>query len=79
MKKIALIIVVLSTFLCGYPNSQSYGADTEEDNGSAPIIVDSYASTVVRPGKTWKIYLRVKDNDGDCHGFYEGGEHSFSN
>ena len=57
--------MVLSTFVFSYAGSQSYGADTGEDKGTAPIIVESYATTVIRPGKTWKIYLRVKDNDGD--------------
>ena len=65
MKKIAWVVLALSTFLCGYPNSQSYGADTVEDKGTAPIILDSYATNVVRPGRTWKIYLRAIDNDGD--------------
>ena len=65
MKKKILIVMALSTFVFGSADFQAYCADTEEDQGTAPIIVDSYATTVVRPGRTWNIYLRVKDNDGD--------------
>ena len=65
MIKRILTVMALSTFVFGYAGSQTYCADTKEDKGTAPIIVDSYAATVVRPGRTWNIYLRVKDNDGD--------------
>ena len=65
MKKRILIVMAISTIFFGYAGSQAYCAETDEDKGTAPIIVDSYAPTVVRPGRTWNIYLRVKDNDGD--------------
>jgi len=65
MKKRILIVMALGIFVFGYAGSQAYCAETEENKGTAPIIVDSYAPTVVRPGRTWNIYLRVKDNDGD--------------
>jgi hypothetical protein len=44
---------------------QSHGADVGKDKGHAPTIVDSYATSVIRPGKTWRIYLYVRDDDGD--------------
>ena len=33
--------------------------------GSPPQILASYAEQVVRPGETWKVYLRVRDVDCD--------------
>jgi hypothetical protein len=36
-----------------------------QDKGSAHVIVDYYAAKVIRPGDTWKIFLRAEDPDGD--------------
>jgi len=30
-----------------------------------PRIIDAFASKAISPGKTWKIYLRAEDADGD--------------
>ena len=35
------------------------------DEGSPPQILASHAEQVVRPGETWKVYLRVRDVDCD--------------
>ena len=70
MKRITLVVVVLTIFLFAYPSFQSYSADTGEDKGTAPVIVDSYATNVVRPGRTWNIYLRANDDDGDMRDIF---------
>ena len=31
----------------------------------APKLADSFASDVIRPGTSWRVYLRAKDIDGD--------------
>ena len=36
-----------------------------EEKGQPPVLIDYYASNVIRPGTTWKIYLKAKDKDGD--------------
>lgn len=36
-----------------------------KDNGRPPVIVDCYAPALIRPGSTWRIYLRAEDEDGD--------------
>ena len=33
--------------------------------GQPPVILDSYAPSQIRPGETWRVYLRAKDPDGD--------------
>lgn len=64
MKKVFLI-TLLSLLLvnCGFRwEGQRPG---RRDEGSPPEILASYAEQVVRPGETWKVYLRVRDVDCD--------------
>ena len=35
------------------------------DKKGVPRITDAFASKAIAPGKTWKIYLRAEDVDGD--------------
>ena len=35
------------------------------DRGSPPEVLSYYADQVIRPGDTWKVYLKVKDVDCD--------------
>jgi hypothetical protein len=41
------------------------GVKTAPGGGENPVILDSYASDTVRPGATWRIFLKTKDSDGD--------------
>jgi hypothetical protein len=36
-----------------------------ETQGQPPVLIDYYAAAVIRPGTTWKIYLKAKDKGGD--------------
>ena len=65
MLKKVLIILTLGSLQLGYSTLQAYGAKNKEDSAHAPVILDYYAAEVIRPGATWKIYLRAKDNEGD--------------
>ena len=35
-----------------------------------PVITQSFASKEMRPGDTWKVYLKVSDPDGDMKSIY---------
>ena len=64
MKKVFLISL-LSLLLvdCGFRwEGQGPG---RRDEGSPPEILASYAAQVIRPGETWKVYLRIRDVDCD--------------
>ena len=65
MKEKILFTLAVTFLIFSCAGSQPHGADTEKDKGHAPTIVDSYAPSVIRPGKTWRIYLRARDDDGD--------------
>jgi hypothetical protein len=36
-----------------------------QEKGGAPAIIDHYAAAAIRPGETWKIFLRAQHPDGD--------------
>lgn len=43
----------------------------EEKYGkSIPVITQSFASPQLRPGDTWKVYLKASDPDGDMKNLY---------
>lgn len=65
MEKKVLFTLAVTFLIFGCAGSQPHGADVGKDKGHAPTIVDSYAPSVIRPGKTWRIYLRARDDDGD--------------
>ena len=59
-----LFALVLLALVWGFPDFQDYSARAQEA-GQAPMIIDSYAASVIRPGSSWRIYLHAKDDDGD--------------
>ena len=65
MNNKALLIILVSLLLvsCGL-KWEGQGPGPREE-GSPPQILASYAEQVVRPGETWKVYLRVRDVDCD--------------
>ena len=40
-----------------------------EERGNVPVIIDSYAPDIIRPGDTWRVYLHAEDVDGDMKQF----------
>ena len=65
MTKKVFFITLVSLLLvnCGFKwEGQGPGP---RDEGSPPQILASYAEQVVRPGETWKVYLKVRDVDCD--------------
>ncbi len=61
----ALLLLLMG---CAGP---SFFQDREEKYGkSVPVITQSFASQQIRPGDTWKIYIKASDPDGDIKNLY---------
>ena len=58
------LVVTLLLGSCSGLQVQDYDKVFDE-KGQPPLLIDSYAAAVIRPGITWKIYLEAKDEDGD--------------
>ena len=58
-KRNLLLVIALSIPLLGF-----FGKDNEK-KGKPPTILDVYAVSAIQPGRNWKVFLRVKDDDGD--------------
>lgn len=59
MKRTVLAILILSLLFWVCAGSRQASAN------EAPEIGDSFASNVIRPGTSWRVYLRANDIDGD--------------
>lgn len=59
MKRTVLATLVLGILFWVCSGSRQSSAN------EAPEIVDSYASSVIRPGTSWRVYLRANDIDGN--------------
>ena len=59
MQRTVLAALVLSLLFWVCAGSRQTSAN------DAPAILDSYASSVIRPGTSWRVYLRAKDVDGN--------------
>ncbi len=64
LKKNVLVILLLFV-LAGCTTCK--GVRTGEGGDEPPIILDSYGAESVRPGATWRVFLKVQDVDGDIH------------
>jgi len=58
-KRNLLLVIALSIPLLGF-----FGRSNDRQ-GKPPIILGSYAPRVIQPGRIWKVFLHVKDDDGD--------------
>ena len=62
------IVVVALTGLLSWGatfQAQAYETGTQQEKGQGPMILDYYAPQVIRPGTTWRIYLKAEDKDGN--------------
>jgi hypothetical protein len=66
MSKSVLITSMLGVllFACSGLGIEDYN-EVFKEKGHPPIILGYYAPEAIRPGTTWKIYLRAEDKDGD--------------
>jgi hypothetical protein len=58
-----LLLATVLLFGCGLSWKSERPLQTKE--GSAPEILAFHAEQVIRPGETWRIYLKIQDIDCD--------------
>jgi len=63
MLKKNLLVILFFVFFAGCTICK--GVKTAPDGGKPPVILDSYAAESVRPGATWRVFLKAQDQDGD--------------
>jgi len=67
MKRALLAAVFCSLLIVTSPNLSQSGANEGQQAAQGPVIFDSYANPTVRPGSSWRIYLRARDEGGDMN------------
>jgi hypothetical protein len=65
MLKKAWIVLAMVAILGGCQKPPQFEQEHSGDKGHAPVIEGYYAVNSVRPGETWNVYLKGKDEDGD--------------
>ena len=65
MNKKIYVLLALSILISGCASFTRCDKTSTSDKGQPPVILDSYAPSQIRPGATWRVYLRAKDPDGD--------------
>jgi len=65
MSKKIYVLLALCILISGCASLTRCEKTSTSDKGQPPIILDSYAPSQIRPGATWRVYLRAKDPDGD--------------
>lgn len=60
-----LLVALFVALLAGYAASQKVAEAAGDEKGKAPVIHDKFAAEVIRPGDSWRVYLKAKDADGD--------------
>jgi hypothetical protein len=60
------VLVILLLFLVAGCTACK-GVKTDQGGDEPPRILDSYAAQSVRPGATWRVFLKAQDADGDMH------------
>ena len=65
MNKKIYVLLALSILISGCASFTRCEKTSTSDKGQPPVILDSYAASQIRPGATWRVYLRAKDPDGD--------------
>jgi len=65
MNKRIYVLLAFCTLIWGCASFTQCEKISTPGKGQPPVILDSYASSQIRPGATWRVYLRAKDPDGD--------------
>jgi hypothetical protein len=65
MNKKIYLLLALCILISGCASFTRCEKISTSGKGQPPVILDSYAPSQIRPGATWRVYLRAKDPDGD--------------
>ena len=65
MNKKIYVLLALCILIWGCASFTRCEKTSTSGKGQPPVILDSYAPSQIRPGATWRVYLRAKDPDGD--------------
>ena len=65
MNKKIYVLLALCILISGCASFTRCEKISTSGKGQPPVIFDSYAPSQIRPGTTWRVYLRAKDPDGD--------------
>jgi hypothetical protein len=65
MNKKIYVLLAFCILIWGCASFTRCEKTSTSGKGQPPVIVDSYAPSQIRPGATWRVYLRAKDPDGD--------------
>ena len=71
--KFALIGMIL-VGIVGCAHTGGIGEKEKIYGKNAPVIEQSFASDQLRPGESWKIYIRASDPDGDMETIFAAVE-----
>jgi hypothetical protein len=64
MNKKIFALIVAFILAIGWAMVEPRAAQTPAEGKGTPVITQSFASTQIRPGDAWKIYLKASDPDG---------------
>lgn len=64
-KKIWALVIGFLCLIIGYASLQTREVQGGVAGKAVPLISQSFASTRIRPGETWKVYLNISDPEGE--------------
>ena len=69
-KKIRAPVLAFLSVIMAYGTLQAVEIQEGVAGKPVPVITQSFASTEIRPGETWKVYLNAADPNGEMKGFF---------
>ncbi len=70
MFKKLFVVVILVFVATGGAFMTPLEVKGEKEGKSVPVITQSFASTAVKPGETWKVYVKAFYPDGEMKNLY---------
>ena len=64
LRKVSIFIPLL-LLLAGCTTCK--GVKAPSGGGAAPVILDFYDTAPIRPGTSWRVFLKAEDSDSDIH------------